>query len=573
MTTPLRALIIEDSKDDTLLLVRELESAGYEPRLKRVGTPEAMAAALDEQSWDLVIADYRMPSLSSTAALRLLQEKALDLPFIIVSKTIGVERAVEAMTIGAHDVVLKSNLKRLLPAIQRELQKALVRRERVTTEVRLNRLALYDLLTELPNRQFFMEQLSKALLRAQQAKQSVALLFLDLDRLKMCNDLLGHLAGDELLKAVAMRLKSLVRESDTVARLGGDEFTVILEDVISVDSVARFGQKLLHAFTQGFKVAGRDFFITCSIGVALYPIDATDMTTLLKSADAAMYAAKEYRGTIRFSSPSINARTMEQLTLETGLRRALDHNEFVLHYQPVVEFGTRKIVSVEALLHWQHPERGLLTPGAFIPLVEGSDLIVPIGEWVLRTSCEQLRTWQAKGFYELRMTVNVAPRQLIQQAFIRKLVRILRETGIKPACVELELTERILMRGMERVVPQLQALRNLGIQIDIDDFGAEYSSLNYLRQLPVTGLKIDRSFVRGITTNPEDASIAAMIIDLAHSLRLKVIAEGVETLRQAAVLQNKGCAEMQGHYFSPPLPARTLTTLLTTGNGIIAARV
>ena len=313
--------------------------------------------------------------------------------------------------------------------------------------------------------------------------------------------------------------------------------------------------------------------ITGSIGVALYPNDGTDMATLLKSADAAMYAAKEYTGTVRFYSPAINARTMEQLTLETGLRRALDQNEFVLHYQPVVEFVTRRIVSVEALLHWQHPERGLLTPDSFIPLVEGSDLIVSIGEWVLRTSCEQLRTWQATGFPELRMTVNVAPRQLTKQDFIKRLVRILRETGIKPACLELELTERTLMQGMEWVVPQLQALRDLGIQIDIDDFGAEYSSLNYLRRLPVTGIKIDRSFIRGITTNLEDASIAAMIISLAHSLSLKVIAEGVETLRQAAVLQNKGCAEMQGYYFSPPLPARTLTTLFITGNGIIATRV
>ena len=573
MATPLRVLIIEDSEDDTRRLVRELERDGYESTFKRVDTAEAMAAALDEQAWDLVIADYSMPSFSSPAALKLLKEKELDLPFIIVSGTIGEDRAVEAMKAGAHDFILKNNLKRLLPAIQRELREASGRRARLRAEARLNQLALYDLLTGLPNRQFFMELLNKALHRAQRAKRLVALLFLDLDRFKMVNDLLGHVAGDELLKSVAMRLKSVARASDTVARLSGDEFTIILEDVLSADSVARFSQKILQALTQGFKVSGRDFFITGSIGVALYPNDGTDMATLLKSADAAMYAAKEYTGTIRFYSPSINARTMEQLTLETGLRRALDQNEFVLHYQPVVEFVTRRIVSVEALLHWQHPERGLLTPDSFIPLVEGSDLIVSIGEWVLRTACEQLRTWQATGFPELRMTVNVAPRQLTKQDFIKRLVRILRETGIKPACLELELTERTLIQGMEWVVPQLQALRDLGIQIDIDDFGAEYSSLNYLRRLPVTGLKIDRSFIRGITTNLEDASIAAMIISLAHSLNLKVIAEGVETLRQAAVLQNKGCAEMQGYYFSPPLPARTLTTLFITGNGIIATRV
>lgn len=573
MVTPLRVLIIEDSEDDTLVLVRELERAGYELTVKRVDTAEAMGAALDEQPWDLVIADYSMPSFSSPAALKLLKEKELDLPFIIVSGTIGEDRAVGAMKAGAHDFILKNSLKRLLPAIQRELREASGRRARLRAEARLNQLALYDLLTGLPNRQFFMELLNKALHRAQRAKRSVALLFLDLDRFKMVNDLLGHLAGDELLKSVAVRLKSLARASDTVARLSGDEFTIILEDVLSADSVARFSQKILQALTQGFKVSGRDFFITGSIGVALYPNDGTDIATLLKSADAAMYAAKEYTGTIRFYSPSINARTMEQLTLETGLRRALDQNEFVLHYQPVVEFATRRIVSVEALLHWQHPERGLLTPDSFIPLVEGSDLIVSIGEWVLRTACEQLRTWQATGFPELRMMVNVAPRQLTKQDFIKRLVRILRETGIKPACLELELTERTLIQGMERVVPQLQALRDLGIQIDIDDFGAEYSSLNYLRRLPVTGLKIDRSFIRGITTNLEDASIAAMIISLAHSLGLKVIAEGVETLRQAAVLQNKGCAEMQGYYFSPPLPARTLTTLFITGNGIIATRV
>ena len=573
MATPLRVLIIEDSEDDTRRLVRELERDGYESTFKRVDTAEAMAAALDEQAWDLVIADYSMPSFSSPAALKLLKEKELDLPFIIVSGTIGEDRAVEAMKAGAHDFILKNNLKRLFPAIQRELREASGRQARLRAEARLNQLALYDLLTGLPNRQFFMELLNKALHRAQRAKRSVALLFLDLDRFKMVNDLLGHLAGDELLKAVATRLKSVARASDTVARLSGDEFTIILEDVLSEDSVARFSQKILQALTQGFKVSGRDFFITGSIGVALYPNDGTDMATLLKSADAAMYAAKEYTGTIRFYSPSINARTMEQLTLETGLRRALDQNEFVLHYQPVVEFVTRRIVSVEALLHWQHPDRGLLAPDSFIPLVEGSDLIVSIGEWVLRTACEQLRTWQATGFPELRMTVNVAPRQLTKQDFIKRLVRILRETGIKPACLELELTERTLIQGMEWVVPQLQALRDLGIQIDIDDFGAEYSSLNYLRRLPVTGLKIDRSFIRGITTNLEDASIAAMIISLAHSLNLKVIAEGVETLRQAAVLQNKGCAEMQGYYFSPPLPARTLTTLFITGNGIIATRV
>lgn len=573
MATPLRVLIIEDSEDDTLVLVRELERAGYEPTFKRVDTADTMAAALDEQPWDLVIADYSMPSFSSPAALKLLKEKELDLPFIIVSGTIGEDRAVEVMKAGAHDFILKNNLKRLLPAIQRELREASGRRARVRAEARLNQLALYDLLTGLPNRQCFMELLNKALHRAQRAKRSVALLFLDLDRFKMVNDLLGHLAGDELLKSVAARLKSLARASDTVARLSGDEFTIILEDVLSADSVARFSQKVLQALAQGFKVSGRDFFITGSIGVALYPNDGTDIASLLKSADAAMYAAKEYTGTVRFYSPAINARTMEQLTLETGLRRALDQNEFVLHYQPVVEFATRRIVSVEALLHWQHPERGLLTPDSFIPLVEGSDLIVSIGEWVLRTSCEQLRTWQSTGFPELRMTVNVAPRQLTKQDFIKRLVRILRETGIKPACLELELTERTLIQGMEWVVPQLQALRDLGIQIDIDDFGAEYSSLNYLRRLPVTGLKIDRSFIRGITTNLEDASIAAMIISLAHSLGLKVIAEGVETLRQAAVLQNKGCAEMQGYYFSPPLPARTLTTLFITGNGIIATRV
>ena len=573
MATPLRVLIIEDSEDDTRRLVRELERDGYESTFKRVDTAEAMAAALDEQAWDLVIADYSMPSFSSPAALKLLKEKELDLPFIIVSGTIGEDRAVEAMKAGAHDFILKNNLKRLLPAIQRELREASGRRARLRAEARLNQLALYDLLTGLPNRQFFMELLNKALHRAQRAKRLVALLFLDLDRFKMVNDLLGHVAGDELLKSVAMRLKSVARASDTVARLSGDEFTIILEDVLSADSVARFSQKILQALTQGFKVSGRDFFITGSIGVALYPNDGTNMATLLKSADAAMYAAKEYTGTIRFYSPSINARTMEQLTLETGLRRALDQNEFVLHYQPVVEFVTRRIVSVEALLHWQHPDRGLLAPDSFIPLVEGSDLIVSIGEWVLRTACEQLRTWQATGFPELRMTVNVAPRQLTKQDFIKRLVRILRETGIKPACLELELTERTLIQGMEWVVPQLQALRDLGIQIDIDDFGAEYSSLNYLRRLPVTGLKIDRSFIRGITTNLEDASIAAMIISLAHSLNLKVIAEGVETLRQAAVLQNKGCAEMQGYYFSPPLPARTLTTLFITGNGIIATRV
>lgn len=564
MKTQLRVLVVEDSEADTALLVRELTRGGYEPVIERVEAPEALKAALETRSWDLVVADYSMPRFNSTAALKMVQQTGLDIPFIIVSGTIGEDRAVSAMKAGAHDYILKGNLTRLLPAIARELREAEERRERKRAEARLHELAYYDVLSGLPNRRFFLELLNQALLRAQRTHLQVALLFLDLDRFKLVNDTLGHPVGDELLRAVAKRLKNSLRAGDTVARLGGDEFTIIVEDITSPDDIAGLAQKMLNALTPTFTLEGQDVFITASIGIALYPGDGTDGNSLLRNADAAMYACKEQGGNFRFYSPSMNAATLERLAVETGLRRAMERQEFVLHYQPVVEFSTGTILGLEALIRWQHQDRGLLYPDTFIPVAEGAGIINAIGEWVLRTACAQMKAWQANGFPLRSVSVNLSPKQLHRPDLVDMVARVLQETGVAPDCLVLELTEKLLIQNIEQTGLPLRTLREMGVQLAIDDFGAEYSSLGYLRRLPISVLKIDRSFVQDITTNSDAASIATMIITLAHSLNLRVTAEGVETLEQAKVLYARRCDLMQGDYFSRPLPADKLTALLAT---------
>ena len=435
--------------------------------------------------------------------------------------------------------------------------------ERKRTEERLSYLAYYDSLTSLPNRQLLNERLSWAMAEADTRDRLVAVMFLDLDRFKTINDTLGHDVGDALLKSVAERLKACMRPGDTISRLGGDEFTIVLANVAHVDDVARVAQKILDQFIPPFRIAGRDLFASPSIGITLYPFDDNNTENLLKNADTAMYHAKSLgRNNFQFYTAELNARAARQLELETGMRRALEREEFVLHYQPLVNMQSGLIVGMEALLRWQHPEYGLIPPMEFIPLAEETGLIVPIGEWVLRTACAQIKVWHATGFPALHVAVNLSSKQLQQKNFAEVVKQALRETGLEPRYLDLELTESLLMQDMESAVAILKELKDLGVLISLDDFGTGYSSLSYLKRFPIDFLKIDRSFVKDITHDHYGAGIVRAIIVMAHTLGIKVIAEGVETSEQLGYLRDQGCDITQGYFCSKPLAVETFTDLL-----------
>lgn len=434
-------------------------------------------------------------------------------------------------------------------------------------EERLEYQANYDDLTRLPNRTLLQDRLKHAIAQARRNGYLVAVMFLDLDRFKMVNDSLGHGAGDVLLQTMAERLKASVRKGDTVARLGGDEFVLVLENLSQENHAAMVAGKVLETMRQPFTLEEQEIFVTCSIGISLFPKDGDDRQTLLKNADIALHRSKEGgRNTIQFYAAEMNVRTLERLTLENHLRRALERRELVLHYQPQVDLSTGRMVGLEALLRWQHPELGIISPAEFIPLAEEIGVIVPLGEWALRQACTQMKTWQDEGLPALPVAVNLSARQFIQAGLTELVGRTLEETGLEARYLELEITESLLMKDMEGAVVTLRALKAMGLGLAIDDFGTGYSSLSYLKRFPLDRLKIDQSFVRDITTDPDDAAIALAVIAMAHSLRLKVIAEGVETEAQLTFLRTRGCDEIQGYYFSPPLPAEEMAALLQTNH-------
>lgn len=426
--------------------------------------------------------------------------------------------------------------------------------------------AYHDPLTGLPNRLLFNDRLSLALAQAHRNKKMLAVLFLDLDRFKLVNDMLGHAAGDKLLKEVAGKIAGCLRKSDTIARLGGDEFTILLPQPEDEDAVAKVARKILQTFEQPWILGEQEFHITASIGIALYPNDGEDAETLLKHADTAMYRAKDQgRNNYQLYTPAMNAKIIERLTMENDLRRGVKREEFLLFYQPQVNTKTGQIIGMEALLRWKHQERGLVYPAEFISLAEDTGMIIPLGEWVLRNACAQNKAWQDAGIRRVRVTVNLSACQFQQHNLVETVARVMSQTGLEPRWLELEITESALMQDMDLAIKTLQDLKEMGVRISIDDFGTGYSSLNYLKRLPVHALKIDRSFVRDITANPEDAAIVSTVIVLARNLNLKVIAEGVETEEQLAFLQQHQCCEMQGYLFSKPLPAEEFAKLLRQG--------
>ena len=426
----------------------------------------------------------------------------------------------------------------------------------------LYRLAHHDVLTGLPNRLLFFDRLQQALSQAGRHDTLLGVMLLDLDRFKAINDSFGHTAGDALLQAVGRRIGECIRDGDTVARLGGDEFTILLQDIRQAQHAALVAQKIIEALQLPFLLNGYEVVVNTSIGIALYP-HCRDAETLLIHADTAMYKAKEEGGNgYRFYTDEMSSADMRRLSLETQLRKAIERNELVLHYQPQAEIVSGRLLGAEALLRWQHPEHGLIPPDEFIPLAEETGLIVPIGEWVLHTACAQNRAWQDAGLAPLRVAVNVSGRQFRRLDMLETIFRTLEDTGLDSRYLEIELTEGVLMQDTVVVVQTLRALNAMGILISIDDFGTGYSSLSYLKRFPIDMLKIDRSFVQDIVTDPDDTAIVQAIIAMSHSLGIKAIAEGVETREQLDFLRRHGCDAVQGYCLSRPLPAEAFTHFL-----------
>ena len=555
----LRVLQVEDNEDDAQLVIRALRRAGYDVTSARVDNADALRRELISSSWDLVIADYTMPQFDGATALNLVRERDAELPFIFVSGTIGEDIAVAAMKIGADDYIMKGNLARLAPAVERELRDAAVRRERHLANQRVAYLAYHDPLTDLPNRTLFHDRLQQAILRSQRDDRGVAVLLIDLDAFKAINDELGHHTGDFVLQETAMRLRSTLRASDTVARLGGDEFAVLLPatDMNRAELAAR---KVLHDFEHPIQVSGRPLIVGASIGIAATPVHATNGDDLLQAADAAMYFAKKDRCGFAVFNPTRDRRIFPGVSMTTALRQAIEGRQLIVDYQPIVHVPTGEVQSVESLVRWDHPERGRLLPEDFIRVAEHSGLVKPLTAFVLERALSEWSVSQRPQ--PCGVTVNLSPRSLHHAAFPHQLREVLETHRRPPDTLWLEITENLVMSDPDGSIRCLCSLHDMGVNLVIDDFGKGYSSLSYLRQLPVDEIKIDRSFVMALDEG-EDETLVRCMIDLAHNLGLGVVAEGVETQSAYERLVELGCDCVQGYYVSRPAPAAAVLDWMT----------
>jgi diguanylate cyclase (GGDEF)-like protein len=446
----------------------------------------------------------------------------------------------------------------------RQLEQNIEQREQAESRIRY--LAHHDALTDLPNRTLLEDRLTAALAQARGKGRMLALLYLDLDRFKRVNDTIGHALGDRVLQGIAERLTAIVRQADTVARVGGDEFTILLPEISRLQDAVEVADRALDGLRRPLSIEQRELQTTTSMGIAVFPNDAEEADTLLRNAAIAMYRAKEQgRDNYQLYTPAMNASVADPLALESELRSALEREEFVVFYQPQVSTADWQIVGVEALVRWRHPERGLVPPADFIPMAEESGLILPLGEWVLRTACAQARAWQEAGLPPTRVAVNVSGRQFQLRTLVDVVGQVLVETGLDPRCLQLEITESVAVEDVDFTSRMLGELREMGIQVSIDDFGSGHSSLNYLKRLPIDGVKIDQSFVRDLATDPNDAAIVGSVVAMAHELNLKVVAEGVETQQQLAFLKDRRCDVVQGTLFSEPVPADAIGQMIALG--------
>ncbi|MBI3574407.1 MAG: EAL domain-containing protein [Gammaproteobacteria bacterium] len=563
MPKPLRVLIVEDSEADAELLLRELRRGGYAPEFERVETPEGLDDALARQSWDLVVSDHAMPRFNGLQALKLTQEKGLDIPFIIVSGSIGEDVAVAAMKAGAHDYLMKGNTARLLPAIERELREACVRQERRQADGTIHRLAYIDPVTGLPNRIRFREYVQQAIEKAKKHRHPLALLHMNLEHFREVNDTLGHNRGDNLLQQVGARLRGALFVPDIVARLGADEFGILLPRLAATDDVRHVTKKLQDCLEAPFTIDGIPIAVEASIGVATMPEHADDADTLLQRADIAMYRAKQMASGYAVYTPEYDRRSPERLGLMAELRDAIEGGQLLLHFQPKVGIKTGRIVGTEALVRWQHPHHGLLAPDKFITTAEHTGLMAPLTRWVLTDALSKCQGACQEGI-RLRVSVNLSARSLHDLHLVEMVEDVLKETGAEPGQLTLEITESTIVLDPKRAEETLTRLSRMGIRLSIDDFGTGYTSLASIARLPVNEIKIDKSFVAGMLTSKNDATIVRSVIDLAHNLDLTVVAEGVETKETFDALAALGCDEAQGYFISKPRACEPLKSWFPT---------
>jgi len=703
MSETLNVLIVEDSEADAVLVLSELRRGGFNPIWQRVQTAPELVAALNSASWDVMISDYRLPGFNAPAALEIAKQSQKDIPFILVSGTIGEVLAVEMMKAGAHDYVMKDNLNRLPEAVRRELRDAQVRAERKQAQKLLQTLAsnipgmiysfvyhcdgstvfeyislgcldlleltphrvlanaslcfeqihiddrrefytaakesaqnlkpfsyewrlvtpsgklkwvqtnarpecrengdivwygvlldvtekkqaqeliihnaLHDPLTDLPNRTLLVERLELAINRAKRVESyRYAVLFLDLDRFKVINDSLGHLAGDQLLKDIAQKLKAHLREVDLVARIGGDEFVILLEDIPGIEKAIQITERILKDFQTPLILNDAEVVISTSIGIVLGTNDYCQASDLLRDADIAMYRAKAHeRSSYKIFDVKMHTQAVNRLTLETDIRKALEREEFAIYYQPIIDLlgdadnkqsqpQAGRLIGFEALVRWQHPTRGFVLPREFMAIAEETGLIVQIDRWMLYTACQQLATWK-KNFtthLPLKMSINLSAQDIRQPSLIEDIDGILNQTNLTGDSIVLEITESMLIENISQTIHLLTELKARKLQISIDDFGTGYSSLNYLHRLPTDNLKIDRSFVSQMQEGNRNYQVVSTIIALSNQLGLGVVAEGIETPQQLQWLQQLGCELGQGYLFSQPLDRQTAEALLAS---------
>ena len=561
ISKPLRVLIVEDSTEDTELLLHELKLSGYNPMYERVDTADGLKAALDQQKWDVVFADHSIPHLKGLAALMLLKERNLDIPFIFVSGPVGEDVAVAALKAGANDYITKGNLKRLIPAVEREIRETEIRRERKQAEKIIQHMAYYDTLTDLPNRNRIYDYLLNAI-RADNSKGNpMALLLMDLDRFKEINNTLGHHRGDQLLQAVGKSLRKAVWESDIVARLGGDEFAVLLPRLAAAEHINIVIQKILKTLEAPFVIEGLPIAVEASIGIVLYPNHGSNPDILMQRAEVAMYAAKQTGIVYVIYDAKHDQHSPRRLSLMGELRQAIDSDQLLLHYQPKIDLRTNRVSGVEALTRWQRPQYGFIPPDQFIVPAEQTGLIEPLTRWVLNTALSQCKTWHQAG-RPITISVNLSARNLHNPQLPDQVADLLQNHGVASSQLVLEITESAIMVDPAHAMEILTRLSKIGVRLSIDDFGTGYSSLGYLKRLPVQEIKIDKSFVKDMGTDEDDTVIVLSIINLAHNLDLKVVAEGVENQGIRDQLNAFGCDAAQGYFWSHPLPIDEVTRCL-----------
>jgi diguanylate cyclase (GGDEF)-like protein len=568
----IKVLMVEDNEDDVFLLNAQLSARGLDTYSERVDSARDLARVLEEREWDLVICDHAMPGFDSASALEVVRRSGRDIPFIIYSGKISDHMAFSAMRNGVADYVQKGNIARLVPVIERELRGVATRRAIQTADARIHALAFFDTLSALPNQTLLRAQIDDWLdtVRRSAEPRYATLLVVDIDRFLRINTSFGYDAGNVVLREVVSRLIERAGAGAMIARLSGDRFCVFAPSCTTRDDANAFAHRLMAAFASPVIKDGVELFLTASLGIAMTPEDGDDAQSLIMNAEAAMSATKRSGGNgLTFYAREMSASSAEKLVLETHLRHAVQRGELFLNYQPILNGVTGRTSGVEALLRWRHPQRGVIPPDRFIPLADESGLIVEIGAWVMREACSQGRIWHQQGMQDLSISVNVSAVQFAQPRLLETVRTTLEDTGFPAEKLVLEITESVLMKDAETTIGMLKALKNMGVRISMDDFGTGYSSLSYLKRFPIDIVKIDKSFVRDINDDEDDAAIIRVIIALARSLRLTTVAEGVETLEQLGFLRREQCDRFQGYYFSRPVEADQLSQRIKDGSLLI----